>query len=129
MDGDARTVYSTYKIREEVEQLFDTYKAVEDFNTTGMHSSETQEACLFLNHLSIMMAYRVYSVLRKNGALKRYASVKTPEIYLWDVRVTNAGDGWQMEPIPKASCGAIEALGLTAPESLAASLGQAVPMA
>lgn len=75
-----------------------------------------------------MMVYRAYSVLRKNGALKKYAAVKPPEIYLWDVRVTNAGDGWQLEPIPKASRGAIEALGLTAPESLAASDGNADPM-
>ena len=129
MDGDARAVYSTYKIREEVEQLFDTYKAEEDFNTTGMHSSETQEACLFLNHLSIMMAYRVYNALRRNGALKKYAAVKTPEIYLWDVRVTNVGDGWQLEPIPKASREAIEALGLAAPESLPAATAPCSPMA
>ena len=118
MDCDAKSLYSTYKIREEVEQLFDTYKAEEDFNTTGMHSPETQEACLFLNHLSIMMAYRVYNVLRRNGALKKYAAVKTPESYLWDVRVTNAGDGWQLEPIPKTSRKALEALGLSPPESL-----------
>lgn len=128
MEGDAQAVYSTYKIREEVEQLFDTYKAEEDFNTTGMHSSETQEACLFLNHLSIMMAYRVYNVLRKNGALKKYAAVKTPEIYLWDVRVTNVGDGWQLEPIPKASRLALEALGLTAPESLPGTPHETEPM-
>ncbi len=128
MEGDSKAIYSTYKIREEVEQLFDTYKAELDFNTTGMHSAETQEACLFLNHLSIMMAYRVYNVLRKNGALKRYAAVKTPETYLWDVRVTNAGDGWQMEPIPKASRNALEALGLTAPESLSVAPTVAQPM-
>ena len=128
MEGDARTIYSTYKIREEVEQLFDTYKAELDFNTTGMHGAETQEACLFLNHLSIMMAYRVYNVLRKNGALKRYAAVKTPETYLWDVRVTNVGDGWQLEPIPKASRKAIEALGLTPPETLPAAPAATKPM-
>ena len=116
--GDAQKIYSTYKIREEVEQVFDTYKSEEDFATTGMHSSETQEACLFLNHLSVTMAYRVYNVLRRNNALKKYAAVKTPETYLWDVRVTNVGDGWRLEPIPKSSRGAIEAMGLTAPESL-----------
>ena len=121
MDVAAQDLYSTYKIREEVEQLFDTYKSEEDFGTTGMHSSETQEACLFLNHLSVMMAYRVYNVLRKNKALKKYAAVKTPETYLWDVRVTNVGDGWQLEPIPKSSRCALEALGLTAPETLPAS--------
>ena len=93
-----------------------------------MHSAETQEACLFLNHLSIMMAYRVYNVLRKNGALKRYAAVKTPETYLWDVRVTNVGDGWQLEPIPKASRKAIEALGLTPPETLPAAPAATQPM-
>lgn len=129
MDGDARTIYSTYKIREEVEQLFDTYKAEENFNTTGMHSSETQEACLFLNHLSIMMAYRVYNTLRKNGALKKYAAVKTPETYLWEVRVTNVGEGWQLEPIPKASRNALEALGLTPPESLPGLPVSTEPMA
>ena len=43
---DPQTVYQTYKMREETEQLFDTYKAEEDFNTTGMHSAETQEAAL-----------------------------------------------------------------------------------
>ncbi len=128
MEGDAKSVYSTYKMREEVEQLFDTYKAEEDFNTTGMHSAETQEACLFLNHLSIMMAYRVYNVLRRNGALKRYAAVKTPETYLWDVRVTNVGDGWRLEPIPKASRKALEALGLTPPETPEASAQPMGPM-
>ena len=129
MEESAEEVYSTYKIREEVEQIFDTYKSEEDFATTGMHSPETQEACLFLNHLSVMMAYRVYNALRKNGALKKYAAVKTPETYLWDVRVTNVGDGWQLEPIPKKSRGAIEALGLTAPESLTAAASTPQSMA
>lgn len=118
MGMDAQELYSTYKTREEIEQIFDTYKAEEDFNATGMHSSETQEACLFLNHLSIMMAYRVYNALRKNGALKKYAAVKTPEVYLWDVRATNVGEGWRLEPIPKRSRCAIEALGLKAPDTL-----------
>ncbi len=115
---DAQTVYQTYKMREEIEQLFDTYKAEEDFNTTGMHSAETQEAAFFLNHLSVMMAYRVYERLRQNGALKDFAAVKTPETYLWDVRATNAGDGWQLEPVPKAARKAFKALGLTPPKQI-----------
>lgn len=46
----AETVFKTYKMREEIEQLFDTYKCEEHFNTTGMHSLETQESCMFINH-------------------------------------------------------------------------------
>lgn len=118
VDHDAATVYRTYKLREEIEQLFDTYKAEEDFNTTGMHSAETQEACFFLNHLSVMMAYRVHERLRKNGGLKDYAAVKMPETHLWDVRATDTGNGWQLEPVPKAAKKAFKALGLTPPERI-----------
>ena len=116
MDTDsAEDVYRTYKVREEVEQLFDTYKAELDFNTTGMHSAETLEACLFVNHLALLMAYRVYERLRDNGRLREYAAVKILGQYLWDVRVSNFGDGWRLEPIPKAARKAFEALGLTPP--------------
>jgi len=118
--ADAETVYRTYKVREEVEQLFDTYKAELDFNTTGMHNDETLEASLFVNHLALLIAYRVYGRLRDNGKLRDYAAVKLLGNYLWDVRATNAGGGWQLEPIPKAARKAIEALGLTPPTSLPA---------
>ena len=115
---DAETVYKTYKVREEVEQLFDTYKAELDFNTTGMHNDETLEASLFVNHLALLIAYRVYERLRDNGKLREYAAVKLLGNYLWDVRATNAAGTWQLEPIPKAARKAIEALGLVPPTSL-----------
>lgn len=111
-------VYRAYKTREEVEQLFDTYKCEEQFATTGMHSSETQEACLFLNHLGIMIAYRIYERLKKSGAIKEYAVQKTMEHLLKDIRVTRLGDAeWQLEPVPKAARLALEAIGLTLPET------------
>ena len=115
---DAQIVYRTYKMREKIEQLFDTYKTDEDFNPTGMHSAETQEAAFFLKHLSVMMAYRACERLRQNGALKDFAAVKTPETYLWDVRASNPGDGWQLEPVPKAAKKAFMTLGLTPPEQI-----------
>ena len=115
---EAETVYKTYKVREEVEQLFDTYKAELDFNTTGMHNDQTLEASLFVNHLALLIAYRVYERLRDNGRLREYAAVKMLDNYLRDVRASNVGDGWRLEPIPTAARKAIEALGLTPPASL-----------
>ena len=118
LDATAEEIYRTYKTREEIEQLFDTYKSEEQFATTGMHSSETQEACLFLNHLSVMIAYRVYARLKANGRLKEYAVQKTLEHLLKDIRVTHVdGAAWQFEPITKAARLALEAIGLTLPES------------
>jgi len=83
-----------------------------------MHTDGTLEASLFVNHLALLVAYRVYERLRDNGKLRDYAVLKLLGQYLWDVRVTNAGGGWQPEPIPKASRKAIEALGLEPPTSL-----------
>jgi len=42
--------------------------------------------------------------------------------------MTNVGDGWQLEPIPKASRLALEALGLTAPETLPVTSSKAEHM-
>ena len=116
MDATPEEVYKTYKTREEIEQLFDAYKCEEQFAATGMHSSQTQEACLFLNHLSVMIAYRVYARLKANGRLKEYAVQKTLEHLLKDIRVARVdGDGWQFEPVPKAARLALEAMGLSLP--------------
>jgi hypothetical protein len=110
-------LYRTYKTREEIEQLFDMYKSEHDFATTGMHGAQTQEACLFLNHLSLMIAYRVYALLKKNGGLKEYAVQKTFEHLLKDIRATSVEEGiWQLEPIPKSARLALEAMGLPPPQ-------------
>lgn len=110
-------IYRAYKTREEVEQLFDMYKCEEQYATTGMHSSEAQEACLFINHLSLMTAYRIYDRLKKNGKLKDYAVQKTLEHLLKDIRVSRFGDKqWQLEPVPKAARLALDAIGLALPD-------------
>ena len=98
-----------------MEQLFDTYKVEEDFGTTAMHGASTLEACLFLNHVSIMMAYRVYERLRDHDALSKYAVVKTLRNLLWDIRTTNANGKWELEPIPTAARLAIESMGFEIP--------------
>lgn len=117
LDVDAEDTYRLYKTREDVEQLFDTYKVEEDFKTTGMHSPESMEAAFFLNHISTMLTYKLYERLRNNKALSKYAASKICDI-LWDVRTTNAGKQWQLEPIPKMSRKAILAMGFQPPTTV-----------
>ena len=118
MDFGGQDAYRTFKTREDVEQLFDTYKVEEDFGTTAMHGEATLEACLFLNHISILMAYRVYAKLRDHDALSKYAVVKTLQNLLWDIRATNAGGKWELEPVPKAARMAVESMGLEIPTTV-----------
>lgn len=118
MDFSGQEAYQSFKTREDVGQLFDTYKVEEDFGTTYMHSEATLEACLFLNHISILMAYRVYARLKEHNALSRHSVVKTLQNMLWDIRTTNAGGKWELEPIPKAARLAIESMGLEIPTAI-----------
>ena len=119
LDSTPERIYRAYKTREEIEQLFDMYKSEEQFATTGMHSAQTQEACLFFNHLSLMIAYRVYERLKKNNKLKEYAIQKTLEHLLKDIRATRFGsDKWQLEPVPKVARLALEAIGVCLPEAI-----------
>ena len=115
MDLSAQTLYELYKLREDVEQLVDAYKVELGCATTGMHSDETLESCLFVNHLALAMAYRVYNELKKRGMLKKYAVTQTLEQILSKVMVTNVGDGWLLEPAPKACRDALTAMGLSLP--------------
>ena len=117
MSVGAEEAYKLYKTREDVEQLFDIYKDEEDFKTTGMHSRESMEATFFLNHISTMLVYKLYERLRENKALDKFAASRVCDV-LWDVRVTNSGTRWQMEPIPKMSRQTINALGLQAPQEV-----------
>lgn len=113
----AEESYKLYKTREDVEQLFDIYKNEEDFKSTGMHSAESMEAVFFLNHISTMLVYKLYEKLKMQHTLDKFAASKICDI-LWDVRVTNANQKWQLEPVPKASRKAIMAVGLQVPQTV-----------
>lgn len=112
-DESSIEIYKYYKLREDVEQLFDLYKCSEDNETSGMHSAETLEAWLFLNHISTLMCYRIYNLLRKNDSLKKYATVGIMKDYLANIRVSNIGRGWNLEPLTKGEKQALKALGIS----------------
>ena len=110
--------YKTFKMRNDVEQLFDIYKSETNFATTGAHSSQTCEATLFLNHLSIMMIYKIYNLLRENHKLKKYSCSHILQDYLAFIKVCNNSEKWLVEPVTKELRLAIEALGLSVPEEV-----------
>lgn len=61
------------------------------------------------------MVYRVYERLRELNVLTKFEVIKMPELLLCVVRVTNTGNEWQLEPIPKVTREALGTLGLTPP--------------
>lgn len=102
LDKDASEVYYMYKMRNEIEQMFDVYKNELENNTSNMQSNESQEAWCFVNHISMMLAYRTYMTLLKSDGLKKYSVIGILKEYLKEIRVSSLDrKTWTLEHISK----------------------------
>lgn len=60
-------VYTLYKRREAIEDFFRSYDNSLDFSASYMRNSYTEEAWLFLNHLSAIMAFDILDEIYQAG--------------------------------------------------------------
>lgn len=98
VDGNAQSVYELYKIRWEIEQLFDTLR-----NTLGADESYMQddtgfEAWTFINHISLIMACRTLSLLRKKKMLKNISLAGLMDM-LSNIHTVQVADEWMLAEI------------------------------
>ena len=63
-DYSAQKIYESYKSRMEVETVFDTYKNLLEADRTYMHSDKAMQAWMFINHLSLLMYYKIFKDLK-----------------------------------------------------------------
>jgi transposase len=73
MDCDARKIYETYKLRWEIEQLFDTMRNTLEADASFMRDDPGFEAWTFINHLSLIMACRVLAIIRERKLSKDWS--------------------------------------------------------
>jgi transposase len=66
-------VYSLYKERCEIEQSFDFLKNQLEQDKSYMQNEKSLEAWAFINHLALMLNYKVYNLLRSNNLLSQYS--------------------------------------------------------
>jgi len=102
LDKDAKAVYETYKKRMQIEQSFDVLKTLLEQDHSYMQSDIAFAAWAFLNHISLMLCYRLYEQLQKSDILKKY-SVKDVLYYLKDIRVIRIHGTWQIAEVTKKS--------------------------
>jgi hypothetical protein len=65
MDADVQNIYETYKIRWEIEQLFDTMRNTVGQDTSFMRDDPGFEAWTFINHVTLVMACRILAKIRE----------------------------------------------------------------
>ena len=71
--GSAMEVYEVYKQRAAIEQSFDCLKNVLEQDCSYMHDDVSLEGWCFLNHLSLLFCYRIYSALKSAQLIKKYS--------------------------------------------------------
>lgn len=81
MDWEAQKLYETYKEREAIEDANKVYKDVLEDDRSYMQAPDAYSGWLFLNHISMMLYYRVFNRIKAAGLTSRY-SVKGMMTYL-----------------------------------------------
>ena len=107
----AEEVYCLYKTRFEIECLFDFLKNLLGQDRSYMQNEVCLEAWAFVNHLSLMMVYRVYDLLRQYKFLSK-VSVEDFLRYLKGVRAINWNGQWHTTEVPKKTRDLLEDLNL-----------------
>ena len=106
-----RELYELYKVRGEIEQLFDFLKNLLEQDRSYMSDQYSLEAWAFVNHVSLMLLYRVYDLLRTNDLLSRFsvADFLTHLKYIFKVKIN---DIWHLSEVTKKTNDLLDTLNL-----------------
>jgi transposase len=66
-------IYSMYKERVEIEQSFDFLKNLLEQDKSYMQNEKSLETWAFINHVSLMLNYKIYNLLRTKELLSRFS--------------------------------------------------------
>ncbi len=74
IESSPKEIFELYKSRNQIEQTFDTFKNLLGADVSYMQDEKALETWAFINHISMMMLYKVYSLLRKHKLLSKYSA-------------------------------------------------------
>lgn len=107
----ARDIYRLYKTRCEIEQAFDFLKNLLDQDHTYLQDRYSVETWAFINHLSLLLVYRIYALLRKAALLDKF-SVHDLIIHLRYIERIKINNSWVTGEISGKTQKLLDKLGL-----------------
>ena len=104
-------LFGLYKVRGEIELLFDFLKNLLEQDRSYMSDQYSLEAWAFVNHVSLMLLYRVYDLLRTKELLNRFsvADFLTHLKYIFKVKIN---DVWHLSEVTQKTNDLLETLNL-----------------
>ena len=94
-----KKIYMLYKTRCEIEQLFDFLKNLLEQDCTYLQDKYAVEAWTFLNHISLMLVYLLYSKLKTADLLSKF-SVHDLLTHLKFIHYLKINNSWSVSEIP-----------------------------
>lgn len=91
-------IYKLYKTRGEIEMTFDFLKNLLGQDNTYLQNKYSMEAWSFINHLSLMLVYRIYNALNKSEILSKY-SIQDFISHLKYIHYLKIDDSWVVSEI------------------------------
>jgi len=98
----AKQAFEHFKTRNEVEQMIDVFKNIIDADRSYMRDRYHLEGWMFINHIALMLYYRIYKELIEHNLLSKYAPVEILE-YFDRIHKVKVDGGWRTSEIPKAT--------------------------
>ena len=96
-----QTVYESYKQRNEIEIMFDSYKNYLDADVSYMQNRYVMEGWLFANFIAMIAYYKLYVRLRQAQLLTKYAPKDMIELSKAICKVKIRGGWFQAEMTEK----------------------------
>jgi hypothetical protein len=94
-------IYSIYKQRQAIEQFFKTYSDTMEQEASYMRNNYSEEAWLFLNHLSSVLCVDAIEHIASIGESKNI-SFKDFTQSLIKIKATLSGDTWSVFPVKRS---------------------------
>jgi transposase len=104
-------IYCLYKERGEIEQSFDFLKNLLEQDKSYMQDSKSLETWAFINHISLLLNYKIYNLLREKKLLAKF-SVGDFITHLKYIFKVNFNNEWHISEVTKKTKHFLETLGL-----------------
>jgi len=96
----SQKIYNLYKERWEIEQSFDFLKNLLEQDKSFMQNEKSLESWAFINHISLMLNYKIYNLLRRKNLLSKFsvADFISHLKYIFKVKINNT---WHLSEYTK----------------------------
>jgi len=101
-DTTPEKIYSQYKSRGAIEQLFDSFKNLLDADKTYMRTDEGLEGWMFIHYIALTWYYKIYSALMDQNLLTKF-SVNDVLQRASKIKKININDQWYTSEITAKS--------------------------